>query len=361
MTQQNKLKMPEEILGKLLDKMTEDDALTLALAFELDRISPEQFRSLSKEAQHDYAQRILDFFRITAKSMVIGLFKPEKEKAADALQHKITKLKVKSPRAWPRVPKDRIEEFRLLELAFELWLDRKPQPVETPTEAVAEAEKPVPKELLRKLFRPGTIRDRDIYTITGNSTGKLTDDNIAEINRFCQIRAITWQEFLELPVTVQKLYLKRLASFFRTTWSDLAKWWFKGTVSSTTLESVAKGFDIQISIVCNRDVVKVIKQCAKRKAFTGTVAEEEARESEAQEIPPVADSEATLLPNGEIVLEDDLKTEAPKIDTFYTLQAKLSRDAFYEIEAILRKYEGMGAIRILQSSRSHLDAMSFEA
>ena len=269
MVKQNKLKMPEEILGKPLNEMIEEDALTLALAFELDRISPEQFWSSSREAQHDYAQRILDFFRITARKLVIGLFNPKTENETGALQGKMTERKVKSPRPWTRVPKSRADEFNFLELAFELWLERNPQVAD-----FADIGKPASKELLNQLFRRGTVPDRDIYSVTGNSTGRFKDTEIAEIDRFCPIRAITWQEFLKLPISVQRLYLTRVINFFKTTWGDIAKYWFKGTVSTTTLERVVKDLDVQRDqIICNRDIVKVIKQCAKREAFVKNNAE----------------------------------------------------------------------------------------
>ncbi|MBQ6605879.1 hypothetical protein IJH66_02800 [Candidatus Saccharibacteria bacterium] len=435
MTEKNKLKTPEEVLGKPLNEMIEEDALTLALAFELDGISPERFWEQDNQSQHDYAQRILDFFQITAKKLVIGLFNPETEIATAALQVKMSKLKAKSPRPRPGIMKEHIKEFEILELAFELWLERSPQ-VANPD----DIEQPIPKELLKQLFRRGTVPNRDIYSVTGNSTGRFKDAEIAVIDRFCPIRAITWQEFLKLPISVQKLYLTRVVNFFKTTWGDIAKYWFKGTVSTTTLEQVVKNLDIQRDqIICNRDIVKAIKQCAKREAFVRNNAEAptpadneapaertetsetentapaeetvepeianepstppqndsetncpegEAEESEAQEVPPVAESDATLLPTGEIILNRDLEpvndsstepepeTHSEKvlvelpvrktpdfggIDTFYSLRAELPKSAFYEIEAILRRYEDAGAIHIIQSSRSHLDVASLEA
>lgn len=269
MTEKNKLKTPEEVLGKPLNEMIEEDALTLALAFELDGISPERFWEQDNQSQHDYAQRILDFFQITAKKLVIGLFNPETEIATAALQVKMSKLKAKSPRPRPGIMKEHIKEFEILELAFELWLERSPQ-VANPD----DIEQPIPKELLKQLFRRGTVPNRDIYSVTGNSTGRFKDAEIAVIDRFCPIRAITWQEFLKLPISVQKLYLTRVVNFFKTTWGDIAKYWFKGTVSTTTLEQVVKNLDIQRDqIICNRDIVKAIKQCAKREAFVRNNAE----------------------------------------------------------------------------------------
>ena len=113
--------------------------------------------------------------------------------------------------------------------------------------------------------------------------------------------------------------------------------------------------------------------------------EEEAGESEAQEIPPVADSEATLLPNGEIILNRDLEpandndstetgletnpeppanateTKFGEIDSFYSLRVELPFEGYCELEEIVRKYRRAGAARVLQSSYSDLDAMSLEA
>ena len=117
--------------------------------------------------------------------------------------------------------------------------------------------------------------------------------------------------------------------------------------------------------------------------------EGETEKDSTQDIPPVADSDVTLLPTGELVLNQDIKStedeistetepeanseselvEFPtrkipafgKIDTFYSLRVELPKSAFYEIEAILRKYDEAEAIHILQSSRSHLDTMSLEA
>ena len=428
MNKKDKLKTPEEILNKPLNEMVDEDALTLALAFELNKISPEQFWIQDKQSQHDYAQRLLDFFRISARKLVIGLFNPETEKATEALQSKMSKLKVKTPRLWVRVPKNRAAEFEILELAFELWLERDPQVADH-----ADAEKPVSKELVKQLFRRGTVPDRDIYSVTGNSTGQFRDMEIATIDRFCPIRAITWQELLKLPLPIQTLYLTRLINFFKTTLGDIAKYWFKGTVSTTTLEQTVKNINVQRDqIVCNRDIVKVIKRCAKRGAFiandietstpanngtsvertettkttrettelevvnepftssrsdSGTVRLED--ETGIEEVPPVVESEVIILPTGEVIPDRDLESaeneasiesepeassetdlvEFParkvpdfgKIDTFYSLRAELPKSAFYEIEAILKKYEDAGAVHILQSSRSHLDVMSLEA
>ena len=88
--------------------------------------------------------------------------------------------------------------------------------------------------------------------------------------------------------------------------------------------------------------------------------EEEAEESSSQEVPPGADSNATLLPTGEIAPEDEV-SDFGGIDTFYSLKAELPASAFYEIDAILKKYEKAKAIHILHSNRSHLDVMSLEA